>query len=71
MADKPKKLQTYCIQAKLNLMVSIEVSAHDLDEALAMSKEKEVSDFVDIHGDYIDGNMRVTGVYIADWDLGK
>jgi hypothetical protein len=68
VADKSKKVETYCIQAQLKLMVSIEVSAHDLDEALAMSKDKDVQDFVEIQGDYIDGSHRVTGVYLASWD---
>jgi len=68
VADKPKKNKTYCIQAQLKLMVSIEVSAPDLDTALTLSKEKKVSDFVEIHGDYIDGDHTITGIYLADWD---
>lgn len=71
MADKSKKLKTYCVQGQLKLMVSIEVSAHDLDEALAKSKEFNEDDFVDILGELIDGNFKITGVYVANWDLEK
>jgi len=69
VADKPKKLQTYCIQAKLSLIVSTEVSAHDLDEALAKSKEMNEDNFVEILGEYMDGNHTITGVYLSDLDV--
>jgi hypothetical protein len=67
--DKSKKLETYCIQAVLKLMVTVEISAPDLDTALAKSKEFKEEDFVTILGDYMEGNMKITGVYAARTDL--
>ena len=60
-----KKTKSYLVQAVLHLMVATEVRAKDLDEALEIAKTMKESDFVDIHGDYVDGNMSVTGVYEA------
>ena len=53
----------YTVQAKLDLVVSINISARSLEEALEKSKQLKVQDFVDILGDYIDGEMEITGMY--------
>lgn len=57
------KERSYQIQAKLDLLVAIEVSAKSLEEALQKSSNLKETDFVEINGDYIDGNYRITGVY--------
>ena len=58
--DKQKDFE---VQAKLELLVSITVTAKDLNEAVEKSKELHENDFTDFLGDYIDGSFRVTGVY--------
>ena len=60
---KDNKMTTYYIQAKLELIVSIETQAKNLDEALTKTKSLKEQDFVTIDGEYVDGNMRITGVY--------
>ncbi len=57
------KQKDYEVQAKLELVVSITISAVDLDKAVEISKGFTETDFVDMHGDYLDGKFRITGVY--------
>jgi adenosine deaminase len=58
--DKQKDFE---VQAKLELLVSVTVSAKNLDEAIEKSKGFRETDFVDILGDYMDGNFYISGVY--------
>jgi hypothetical protein len=44
-------------------MVGAEICAGSLEEALEHSKTMKEKDFVDIHGDYIDGRFSITGIY--------
>lgn len=58
------KRKRYTVQAKLDLFVSTEILADSLEAAVQQSKSLTEHDFVTIsEGDYIDGNMEVTGVY--------
>jgi hypothetical protein len=63
------KRKSYEVQAILKLMITVSVDATSLEDAVARSKEMEETDFVDMHGDYIDGNMRISGVYESYCDL--
>jgi hypothetical protein len=56
------KLIEFEVQARLNILVSISVSAHSLEEALEKAKHLSESDFVEFCGDYMDGEFKVTGV---------
>jgi hypothetical protein len=58
-----EKLRDFEIQATLVLLVTTTVPARSLDEAVGKSKELKESDFVDFKGDYMDGKMRITGIY--------
>lgn len=60
---KKESLRTYMVQGKLELMVGVEVSATNLEEAVSKSKSMDENAFVDMHGEYQDGNCRITGVY--------
>lgn len=62
MTDK-QKVKSYQVQAVLHLMISVDVQAKSLDDALELSKTMKEVDFVDIQGEYIDGDMRITGAY--------
>lgn len=56
-------IKKFNIQAKLDLLVSIEISARTLEEALLKSKELEVDDFININGEHLDSEMQITGIY--------
>lgn len=64
--DKKDKLKSYMVQANLKLMVGVEVTAKNLEEAMAKAKELKDDDFVEILGEYQDGSMNVTGLYECD-----
>ncbi len=66
---KKEKIRDYEVQAKLTLYTSTTVSARSLEEATEKSKNLKEQDFVDFNGDYIDGNMRITGVYESGFEL--
>ena len=55
--------KSYQVQAVLHLMVTVEVNAKSIDEAIETSKTFKETDFVEILGEYLDGNFNVTGVY--------
>lgn len=61
MSTKTNK--TFMVMAKLKLDVSVEISATDLDDALLKAKELGVHDFVDIQGEFTDGDHEVYGVF--------
>jgi len=56
----------YQVQAKLNLLIAIPIHAASLEEAVEASKKLEEADFVDISGDYLDGSMKITGIYQSE-----
>lgn len=64
-----KKNREFQVQARLSLLVTASITAKDPEEAIQKAKTLEESDFVDIHGDYMDGNFRVTGVYESNPEL--
>lgn len=57
------KTREYQVQAKLELLISISTNASSLLEAIEKSKNLKEDSFADIIGDYVDGEMRITGVY--------
>ena len=60
MAGKKK---SYQVQAVLHLMVTTEIYAASIDEALEQSKSMKRDNFVDITGECIDANYAITGIY--------
>ena len=61
-----QKIKSYQAQARINLLVSVEISAENLDEALAKAKRLEETDFVEILGEYISNEgFELTGVYTS------
>jgi hypothetical protein len=57
------KIKKFCVQAKIDVLVAIELSARTLDEALEKSKTLKVDDFLSVEGDHIDSEMEITGIY--------
>jgi hypothetical protein len=57
------KLKSFSIWAKLNLDVLINIKAESLEDAVEKSKELKELDFVDIKGEFNDGNIKITGAH--------
>jgi hypothetical protein len=57
------KKKSYQVQSVLHLMVATEIYASSLEEALEMSKTMKEDSFVNIVGEYMDGNHAITGIY--------
>jgi len=58
-----KKMQTFNVQARLDLWVSTEIKAENLLDAVQEASTMQEKDFVTIDGDFIDGKLHITGVY--------
>ena len=58
-----KPLQDFIITANLKLQVDITIKAESLEDAVQKSQTLNVSDFVNIKGEYNDGNLKITGAY--------
>ena len=59
---KNQPTKQYSIQAVLNQVVDVNVSAHSLEEALAKARGLDEGEFVQIVGDLTDSDFRVTAV---------
>ena len=60
---KKPKTEEYYITARLALEVNIAITASSLEDAVEKSKSLNVENFVEILGDYNDGEMRITGIF--------
>ena len=56
---------TYNVIGKLKLEVAVPVTAPSLEEAIAKARELKETDFVTIDGDYMDGDIKIIGLYEA------
>ena len=56
---------TYNVIGKLKLEVTVPVTAPSLEEAIAKARELKETDFVTIDGDYMDGDIKIIGLYEA------
>jgi hypothetical protein len=61
--SKKQTLKTFHVNVRINLDTTIEISAKDLDEAVAKSKALDINDFIDITGDHNDSSFRVSGIF--------
>lgn len=61
------KIRKYEIQAKMVLLTTKSITAVSVEDAMERAKFLQESDFVKFLGDYISGNMRITGAY--EWEL--
>lgn len=55
--------RTFHVYAKVLIDTSIEISARSLDDALEQSKSLKVDDYIEVHGEHCDSDMKITGVY--------
>ncbi len=58
-----KKLQAFTVMAELKITCGITIHAEGLEDAAQKAKELKETDFVDIKDEYMDGDIRVTGVW--------
>jgi hypothetical protein len=58
-----KTLQDFIITANLKLQVDITIKAESLEDAVQKSQTLIVPDFVNIKGEYNDGNIKIVGAY--------
>ena len=66
-----KSLNTYSVTGRLDLIVSIDVKAENLADALLNSGELKELDFVKILGEWADGKLKILGVSDNDgWSGG-
>ena len=56
---------TYNVIGKLKLEVIVPVTAPSLEEAIVKARELKETDFVTIDGDYMDGDIKIIGLYEA------
>jgi len=55
---------TFNVQAEMTVLVSKNVTAKTLEEAVEKAKELRTADFITVDGDWIDESaFRITGVY--------
>jgi hypothetical protein len=66
MTDKSKKARRFCVQALSKGLVTIDITASSLEEAVEKSKALEEKDFVEIVGECLEAEFRITGVYESD-----
>lgn len=57
-----KKKKLYYAQVRIVVDTNYPVRAESLADAVELAKEIKLLDYVDIHGDYIDGDSKVMGV---------
>jgi len=69
MSTKKNKVQRkFNVWANLRQTVSVEIVADSLEDALAKTKNLDEKVFVDVLGEYVDGNFEITGVLVDDAD---
>jgi hypothetical protein len=69
MSTKKNKVQRkFNVWANLRQTVSVEIVADSLEDALAKAKNLDEKVFVDVLGEYVDGNFEITGVLADDAD---
>lgn len=61
-----KKVYTYGVWAKTSHLTNIEIKADSLEDAVAKAKELKEEDFVEVHGEYVDGSFEIRGVLRND-----
>jgi hypothetical protein len=69
MSTKKNKVQKkFNVWANLRQTVSVEIVADSLEDALAKAKNLDEEVFVDVLGEYMDGEFEITGVLANDAD---
>lgn len=62
-----KRAKTYTVSALVKVWADVVVSADSLEAAVEEGKKLIWSDFVKIHGEHVDSDLRIIGVSDSDW----
>lgn len=62
-----KRAKTYSVSGLIKVWSDVRVSADDLEAAVAEARELIWSDFVKVHGEHIDSDLRIIGVADTNW----
>jgi hypothetical protein len=68
---KESKTKRFAVTARINLEVAVDISAADLDDAMAQAKALKVEDFVEVGGDLYDHCLRITQLYEHHTNVGR
>ena len=60
---KIKRLKSFTIYADITINCGIDIKAESIEDAIEKSRKLDVTDFVEIFGDYNDGSITIQGVF--------
>ncbi len=60
------RLKSYTVYAKVTVECGINIKAESLEDAVEKANELKETDFVEIFDNYMDGNLKITGVHGVD-----
>jgi len=59
-------MKTYYIMAKVTANVHLAIKAKSLEDALEQSEILKDDDFINVKGEWVDGEHEIIGVFIED-----
>ena len=62
-----KRAKTYSVSGLVKVWTDVVVSADSLEAAVEEARKLIWSDFVKIHGEHVDSDLRIIGVTDSDW----
>lgn len=66
------KRREFSVTARVTVIASINIAAENFQDAVAAARDLDVTDFVTIDGEYIDGRIQIAQVGKSRyWDLPK
>ena len=60
------QLKSFTVMAKVTIDCDISIRAESLEDAVFESAKLKEKDFVEIRGNFNDGNLKITGCYEND-----
>lgn len=58
-----KTLKTFHVMAKLRLDCGVDIKAESIEDAVAKARLMKETDFVEVLGEYTDGETKIFGVF--------
>ena len=60
------RLKSFSVMAKVEIETSITIRAESLEDAVGKATNLKEADFVAIHGEFVGGEVKITGCYEND-----
>ena len=60
------RLKSFSVMAKVEIETSITIRAESLEDAVEKATNLKEADFVEIHGEFVGGEVKITGCYEND-----